>query len=96
MSAAGQLAAAAGEVEAGRGPVAVSVLVTSWSCWYLRSSGSGWRSWSQPGQRRGGGVMRPGVLTQVRSRGRGRKALGLDEAGFRRRFAHLFRDACAA
>jgi hypothetical protein len=37
-----------------------------------------------------------GVLTQVRSRGRGRKALGLDEAGFRRRFAHLFRDACAA
>jgi hypothetical protein len=49
MSAAGQLAAAAGEVEAGRGPVAVSVLVTSWSCWYLRSSGSGWRSWSQPG-----------------------------------------------
>jgi hypothetical protein len=44
MSAAGQLAAAAGEVEAGRGPVAVSVLVTSWSCWYLRSSGSGWRS----------------------------------------------------
>lgn len=48
------------------------------------------------GQRRGGDVMRPGVLTQVRSRGRGRKALGLDEAGFRRPFAHLFRDACAA
>ena len=95
MSAAGQLAAAAGEVEAGRGPVAVSVLVTSWSCWYLRSSGSGWRSWSQPEQpwwRRDAA----GVLTQVRSRGRGRKALGLDEAGFRRRFAHLFHDACAA
>jgi hypothetical protein len=63
----------------GRWPSAV--LVTSLSCWYLRRSGSGWRSWPQPRQRRGGGVMRPSVLTQVRKPGEGEEGPGLDEAG---------------
>ena len=67
-----QLAAAADEVEAGRGPVAVSrpghklVVLISAEQWQRLEELESAR------QRRGGGVMRPSVLTQVRSRGRGR------------------------
>jgi hypothetical protein len=71
-----------------------AVLVASGSCWYLRSSGSGWRSWSRPRQRGRGGVLRLGVLTQVRSPGKGAPAWM--RPGFRCCFSHLFRDAAAA
>jgi hypothetical protein len=47
---------------------------TSPSCWCLLRSGSGWRSWSRPSRRRGGGGMQLSALPRERSRGRGRMA----------------------
>jgi hypothetical protein len=90
-----QLAAAADDVEAGRGPVVVSrpghklVVLVSAEQWQrleeLESAGAtAW--WRCDAAERADSGEEPG-------RGEGP---GLDETGFRRRFAHLFRDAGAA
>ena len=90
-----QLAAAAAEVEAGRGPVAVArpghkaVVLVSAEEWQrleeLESAES--TAWWRRRAERAAQDEEPGV---------GEEAPGLDEAGFRRRFAHLLDDAGAA
>ena len=68
---AGQLVAAADEVEAGRGRSRSAVRSHAGRagiCGAMAAAGGA-------GVSRGNGVMQPSVLTQVRSRGRGRKAL---------------------
>ena len=91
-----RLAAAADEVEAGRGPVAVarpghkSVVLVSAEEWQrldeLESAEStAW--WRRDAGERAAQGEEPGA---------GEEGPGLDEAGFRRRFAHLLDDAGAA
>jgi prevent-host-death family protein len=91
-----RLAAAADEVEAGRGPVAVarpgrkSVVLVSAEEWHrleeLESAEStAW--WRRDAAER---------AAQGEEAGAGEEGPGLDEAGFRRRFAHLLDDAGAA
>ena len=91
-----QLAAAADEVEAGRGPVAVSrpghklvVLVSAeeWQRLEELESAEATAWWRRDAAERAHAGEEPGE---------GEEGPGLDEAGFRRRFAHLFRDAGAA
>ena len=91
-----QLAAAADEVEAGRGPVAVSrpghklvVLVSAeqWQRLEELESAEATAWWRRDAAERAHSGEEPGE---------GEKGAGLDEAEFRRRFAHLFRDAGAA
>lgn len=90
-----RLAAAADEVEAGRGPVAVarpgheSVVLVSAEEWQrleeLESAEStAW--WRRDAAERAAQGEEPGA---------GEEGLGLDEAGFRHRFAHLLDDAGA-
>ena len=92
---AGQLAAAADEVEAGRGPVAVSrpghklvVLVPAeeWQRLEELESAEAMAWWRRDAAGRADSGEEPGE---------GEDGPGLDEAEFRRRFAHLFRDAGA-
>lgn len=91
-----RLAAAAEAVEAGRGPVAVErpghqpVVVVSAEEWQrlqeLESAEStAW--WRRDAAERAASGEEPGA---------GEDGRGLDEAAFRRRFAHLFPDAGAA
>jgi len=91
-----QLAAAADEVEAGRGPVAVSrpghklvVLVSAeeWQRLEELESVEATAWWRRDAAERANSGEEPGE---------GEEGPGLDEAEFRRRFAHLFRDAGAA
>jgi PHD/YefM family antitoxin component YafN of YafNO toxin-antitoxin module len=91
-----QLAAAADEVEAGRGPVAVSrpghklvVLVSAeeWQRLEDLESAEATAWWRRDAAERADSGEEPGE---------GEEGPGLDEAEFRRRFAHLFRDAGAA
>jgi PHD/YefM family antitoxin component YafN of YafNO toxin-antitoxin module len=91
-----QLAAAAEEVEAGRGPVAVSrpghklvVLVSAeqWQRLEELESAEATAWWRRDAAERAHSGEEPGE---------GEEGAGLDEAEFRRRFAHLFRDAGAA
>ena len=91
-----QLAAAADEVEAGRGPVAVSrpghklvVLVSAeeWQRLEDLQSAEATAWWRRDAAERADSGEEPGE---------GEEGPGLDEAEFRRRFAHLFRDAGAA
>ena len=91
-----QLAAAADEVEAGQGPVAVSrpghklvVLVSAeeWQRLEELESAEATAWWRRDAAERENSAEEPGE---------GKEGPGLDEAGFRRRFAHLFRDAGAA
>jgi len=88
--------AAADEVEAGRGPVAVvrpghkSVVLVSAEQWQhleeLESAEStAW--WRRDAEERAAGGEEPGA---------GEEGPGLDEAGFRLRFAHLLDNAGAA
>jgi len=91
-----QLAAAAAEVEAGRGPVAVArpghkavVLVSAeeWQRLEELESAESTAWWRRDAAERAAQDEEPGA---------GEEAPGLDEAGFRRRFAHLLDDAGAA
>jgi PHD/YefM family antitoxin component YafN of YafNO toxin-antitoxin module len=91
-----QLAAAAEEVEAGRGPVAVSrpghklvVLVSAeeWQRLDELESAEATAWWRRDAAERAGSGEEPGE---------GDEGPGLDEAEFRRRFAHLFHDVGAA
>jgi hypothetical protein len=92
---AAQLAAAAEDVEAGRGPVAVSrpghklvVLVSAqqWQRLEELASAEATAWWRRDAAGRAHSGEEPGE---------GEEGAGLDEAGFRRRFAHLFRGAGA-
>ena len=91
-----QLVAAAEEVEAGRGPVAVSrpghklvVLVSAeeWQRLEELESTEATAWWRRDAAERANSSEEPGE---------GEEGPGLDEAEFRRRFAHLFHDAGAA
>ena len=93
-----QLAAAADEVEAGRGPVEVSrpghklvVLISAeeWQRLEELESAEATAWWRRDAAERANSGKEPGE-------GEGEEGPGLDEAEFRRRFAHLFRDAGAA
>ena len=90
-----QLAAAAAEVEAGRGPVAVSrpghklvVLVSAeqWQRLEDLASAEATAWWRRDAAER----------AHSGEPGEGEEGPGLDEAGFRRHFTHLFGDAGAA
>jgi hypothetical protein len=90
------LTAAADEVEAGGGPVAVSrpghkpvVLVSAeeWQRLEELESVEATAWWRRDAAERAGSGEGPGA---------GEEGSGLDEAEFRRRFAHLFYDAGAA
>ena len=90
-----RLAAAAEEVEAGRGPVAVArpghqpvVLVSAeeWQRLQELESAESTAWWPDAAERAASG----------RAPGSGKDRPGLGEAAFRRRFAHLFHDAGAA
>lgn len=91
-----RLAAAANEVEAGRGPVAVPrpghkpvVLVSAeeWERLEELDSAESTAWWRRDAAERGAQGEEPGA---------GEEGPGLDEAEFRRRFAHLLNDAGAA
>jgi PHD/YefM family antitoxin component YafN of YafNO toxin-antitoxin module len=91
-----RLAAAAEEVEAGRGPVAVArpghrpvVLVSAeeWQRLEELESAESTAWWRRDAAERAASGEEPGS---------GEDGPGLDEAAFRRRFGHLFPDAGAA
>lgn len=91
-----QLATAAEEVEAGRGPVAVSrpghklvVLISAeeWQRLEELESAEATAWWRRDAAERAGSGEEPGEREE---------GPGLDEAEFRRRFAHLFHDVGAA
>jgi PHD/YefM family antitoxin component YafN of YafNO toxin-antitoxin module len=91
-----RLAAAAEEVEAGRGPVAVArpghqpvVLVSAeeWQRLEELESAESTAWWRRDAAERAASGEEPGA---------GEDGPGLDEAAFRRRFGHLFPDAGAA
>jgi PHD/YefM family antitoxin component YafN of YafNO toxin-antitoxin module len=95
-SEADRLAAAADEVEAGRGPVAVArpghkpvVLVSAeeWQRLEDLESAEATAWWRRDAAERAAHGEEPGT---------GEEGPGLDEAAFRRRFAHLLDDAGAA
>jgi PHD/YefM family antitoxin component YafN of YafNO toxin-antitoxin module len=94
---AGRLAAATEEVEAGRGPVAVArpghqpvVLVSAeqWQRLQELESAESTAWWRRDSAERGASGQEPGS-------GEDGYGPGLDEAAFRRCFAHLFHDAGA-
>jgi prevent-host-death family protein len=91
-----RLAAAADEVEAGRGPVAITrpghkpvVLVSAeeWQRLDELESAESTAWWRRDAAERAANGEEPGA---------GEEGPGLDEAAFRRRFAHLLDDAGAA